>query len=184
MESSSLLTRLVHVARSDNVSAHSAKSLSKSNPTVPAKQIVANVNVDGGNILGRTRNLTVLGDTKSTLGATVATMIRPMGMRVSPDDHPERGHFYRSDHFSFARAGIPSVSIGAGNDFTDHPAGWGAQQEEDYTAHRYHQPSDEYRENFDLSGAAQLSQLVYRLAIKLGNDSAWPAWAKDAEFKR
>ena len=153
-------------------------------PPVPAKQIVANLNVDGGNILGRTRDVTVLGDTKSTLGSTIAAMIRPQGMRISPDDHPERGHFYRSDHFSFAKAGIPSVSIGAGNDFTDHPAGWGAQQEEDYTSHRYHQPSDEYRENFDLSGAAQLSQLVYRLAIKLGNDTAWPSWAKDAEFRR
>jgi len=153
-------------------------------PPVPVKQIVADLNLDGGNILGRTRDVTVLGENKSTLGSTIAAMIRPQGMRISPDDHPERGHFYRSDHFSFARAGIPSVSIGAGNDFTDHPAGWGAQQEEDYTAHRYHQPSDEYRENFDLSGAAQLSQLVYRLAIKLGNDSAWPAWAKDAEFKR
>ena len=155
-----------------------------SHPPVPAKQIVADLNLDGGNILGRTRDVTVLGENKSTLGGTIAAMIRPQGMRISPDDHPERGHFYRSDHFSFAKAGIPSVSIGSGNDYVDHPAGWGAQQEEDYTEHRYHQPSDEYREGFDLSGAAQLSQLVYRLAVKLGNDTAWPSWAKDAEFRR
>ncbi|HEX2780887.1 MAG TPA: M28 family peptidase [Gemmatimonadaceae bacterium] len=153
-------------------------------PPVPTKQIVANVNVDGGNILGRTRDLTVLGDTKSSLGATIATLVRPMGMRISPDDHPERGHFYRSDHFSFAKVGVPAVSIGAGNDFVDHPSGWGAQQEEDYTEHRYHQPSDEYKPNFDLTGAAQLSQIVYRLGLKLANDTAWPSWARDAEFKR
>ncbi|NUQ21315.1 MAG: M28 family peptidase [Gemmatimonadaceae bacterium] len=153
-------------------------------PPVPAKQIVADINLDGGNILGRTRDVTVLGENKSTLGSTIAAMIRPQGMKISPEDHPERGHFYRSDHFSFAKAGIPAVSIGSGNDYVDHPAGWGALQEEDYTEHRYHQPSDEYKPGLDLSGAAQLSQLVYRLAIKLGNDTAWPAWAKDAEFKR
>ena len=100
-----------------------------SHPPVPAKQIVADINLDGGNILGRTRDVTVLGENKSTLGSTVAAMIRPQGMRISPDDHPERGHFYRSDHFSFAKAGIPAVSIGSGNDYVDHPAGWGAQQE-------------------------------------------------------
>ena len=154
------------------------------NPPVPAKQIVADLNVDGGNILGRTRDLTVLGDTKSSLGSTIATLVRPMGMRISPDDHPERGHFYRSDHFSFAKVGVPAVSIGAGTDYSDHPAGWGATQEQDYTDNRYHQPSDEYRPTFDLTGAAQLSQIIYRLGVKLGNDTAWPTWSKDAEFRR
>ncbi len=153
-------------------------------PTVPKSQIVAALNMDGGNVLGRTRDLTVLGDTKSSLGPMIAAMIRPMGMRISPDDHPERGAFYRSDHFSFAKVGIPSVSIGAGNDFVGRPKEWGAQQEEDYVAHRYHQPSDQYDPKFDLSGATQLSQIVLRLGLKLANDPSWPTWAKGAEFKR
>jgi Zn-dependent M28 family amino/carboxypeptidase len=153
-------------------------------PTVPRKQIVAALNMDGGNVLGRTRDLTVLGDTKSSLGPTLAAMIRPSGMRISPDEHPERGAFYRSDHFSFAKVGIPSVSIGEGLDFVDHPAGWGSQQSEDYTEHRYHQPSDQYDPKFDLSGAAQLSQIVLRLGLKLANDPAWPTWSAGAEFKR
>jgi len=153
-------------------------------PTVPKRQIVAALNMDGGNVLGRTRDLTVLGDTKSSLGPTLAAMIRPMGMRISPDDHPERGAFYRSDHFSFAKVGIPAVSIGAGNDFVDHPQGWGAQQDDDYTEHRYHQPSDQYDPKFDLSGATQLSQIVLRLGLKLANDAAWPTWSKGAEFSR
>jgi len=153
-------------------------------PTVPRQQIVADINLDGGNVLGRTRDLTVLGDTKSSLGPTLAAMIKPLGMRITPDDHPERGAFYRSDHFSFAKVGVPSVSIGAGNDFVDHPTGWGAEQDEDYTEHRYHQPSDQYDPKFDLSGATQLSQIVLRLGLKLANDSAWPQWAKGAEFKR
>lgn len=153
-------------------------------PTVPKKQIVAALNMDGGNVLGRTRDLTVLGDTKSSLGPMIAAMIKPMGMRISPDDHPERGAFYRSDHFSFAKVGIPSVSIGAGNDFVGRPKEWGAQQDDDYTEHRYHQPSDQYDPKFDLSGATQLSQIVLRLGLKLANDPTWPTWAKGAEFTR
>jgi Zn-dependent M28 family amino/carboxypeptidase len=153
-------------------------------PTVPRSQIVAALNMDGGNVLGRTRDLTVLGDTKSSLGPTLAAMIRPLGMRISPDEHPERGSFYRSDHFSFAKVGIPAVSIGEGLDFIDHPAGWGSQQNEDYTEHRYHQPSDQYDPKFDLSGAAQLSQIVLRLGLKVANDPGWPTWSKGAEFKR
>ena len=112
---------------------------------VPTDAIVANLNIDGGNVLGETRDLNVLGDTKSSLGATIADLVRPRGMRLSPDDHPERGYFYRSDHFAFAKVGVPAVSIGEGSDFVGRPAGWGAEQNEDYTVNRYHQPSDEYR---------------------------------------
>src|SRR5262245_27022299 len=86
-------------------------------PTVPIERIIANLNVDGGNGLGRVRDLSVLGDAKSSLGPTLAAYVRPQGLRLSPDPHPERGYFYRSDHFSFAKLGVPSVSIGAGNDY-------------------------------------------------------------------
>jgi Zn-dependent M28 family amino/carboxypeptidase len=153
------------------------------NPTVPAAQIIANLNMDGGNLLGRTRDLNVLGDTKSSLGPQLAAMVRADGMRLSADLHPEAGHFYRSDHFSFAKAGIPAVSIGAGTDVVGKPAGWGAQQDDDYTAHRYHQPSDEYRPDFDLTGAAQLSEIVLRFAFQLANASGVPTWSRGAEFR-
>jgi Zn-dependent M28 family amino/carboxypeptidase len=153
------------------------------NPTVPAAQIVANLNMDGGNLLGRTRDLNVLGDTKSSLGPQLAAMVKGDGMRLSEDLHPEAGHFYRSDHFSFAKAGIPAVSIGAGVDVVGRPAGWGAQQEDDYTEHRYHQPSDAYRPDFDLSGAVQLSELVLRFGLQLANAPGVPTWNRDAEFR-
>jgi Zn-dependent M28 family amino/carboxypeptidase len=153
------------------------------NPTVPIERIVANLNVDGGNLLGRTRDLSVLGDTKSSLGPTLAKMIAPEGMRLSPEDHPEQGHFYRSDHFSFAIAGVPAVSIGAGNDYEGRPKGWGLAQGEDYTTHRYHQPSDEYQPDFNLSGAAQLSEIVLRLGMLVANSPTVPTWNADAEFK-
>jgi Zn-dependent M28 family amino/carboxypeptidase len=153
------------------------------NPTVPTERIVANLNVDGGNILGRSRDLRVLGDTKSSLGPALREFVRPRGMRLSPDEHPERGYFYRSDHFSFAKAGIPSVSIAAGTDFVGRPAGWGAQQEEDYTSKRYHQPSDEYRPDWDLTGAAQLSEIVLGFGRLLANTTRMPTWNADAEFR-
>jgi len=153
------------------------------NSTVPVSQIVANLNVDGGNLLGRTRDLNVLGDNKSSLGPQLAAMVRADGMRLTDDLHPEAGYFYRSDHFSFAKAGIPAVSVGAGTDVVGRPAGWGAQQDDDYTAHRYHQPSDEYRPDFDLKGAVQLSEIVLRFGLQLANAPGVPSWNRDAEFR-
>jgi Zn-dependent M28 family amino/carboxypeptidase len=152
-------------------------------PTVPVERIVANLNVDGGNLLGRSRDLRVLGDTKSSLGPALAAFIRPRGMRISPDEHPERGYFYRSDHFSFAKAGVPSASIAAGTDFVGRPRSWGREQEEEYTSRRYHQPSDEYRPDFDLSGAVQLSEIVLGFGRLIANAPGVPTWNADAEFR-
>jgi Zn-dependent M28 family amino/carboxypeptidase len=154
------------------------------NPTVPAGSIVANINIDGGNLLGRVRDLRALGDTKSSLGPALAEQLRSMGMRISPEAHPERGGFYRSDHFSFAKVGIPSVSIGAGQEYTGRPPGWGDEQGEVYTAQRYHQPSDEYRADFDLSGAVQLSEIALSFGTRLADTAGRPTWNPDAEFGR
>jgi Zn-dependent M28 family amino/carboxypeptidase len=152
-------------------------------PTVPASKIVAALNMDVVPVNGRVRDLNVIGDNKSSLGPALAQLVKSEGIRLSPDAHPEAGHFYRSDHFSFAKAGIPSVSIGGGVDYMGRPAGWGLMQSEDYTANRYHQPSDEYRSDFDLSGAAQLAEIVYRFGLSIGNARTVPTWNADAEFK-
>ncbi|MGH7650779.1 MAG: M28 family peptidase [Gemmatimonadaceae bacterium] len=153
------------------------------NPPVPASNIIAALNMDIVPVNGRVRDLNVMGDNKSSLGPSLAEMLRAEGVRISPDAHPEQGHFYRSDHFSFAKVGIPSVSIGGGVDYVGRPAGWGLQQQEDYTAHRYHQPSDEYSPDFDLRGAVQLASIVYRFAFQLANADTVPTWNADAEFK-
>jgi len=152
-------------------------------PTVPIENVVANLNVDGGNLLGRVKDLSVLGDTKSSLGPALASFVRSRAMTLSPDPHPERGYFYRSDHFSFAKVGVPSVSIGAGNDYVGRPKGWGEEQGEDFTAHRYHQPSDAYRPDFDLTGAVQLSEIVLGFGRWLANTATVPSWNADAEFR-
>ena len=127
---------------------------------------------------------TCSGSTRAHSGPSLAKYVAPMGIRLSPDAHPEQGHFYRSDHFSFAKAGVPSVSIGAGIDFVGRPEGWGKEQDEDYTAHRYHQPSDEYRPDFDLTGATQLADIVLGFGTSLANAPALPTWNAGAEFHR
>ena len=154
------------------------------NPLVPTDQIVANLNVDGGNVLGESRDLTVLGDSKSSLGPQLSRLIAPQGMRLSPDAFPERGSFYRSDHFSFAKVGVPAVSIGEGEDFVGRPGGWGKQQAEDYNERRYHQPGDEYDPAWDFRGAVQLSTIVLEFTRTLANSREWPTWNADAEFRR
>jgi Zn-dependent M28 family amino/carboxypeptidase len=153
-------------------------------PPVPAEDLVADLNIDGGNLLGRSRDLDVLGDHKSSLGPALGRFAAGRGLRISPEQHPEQGHFYRSDHFSFAKAGVPAMSIGGGTDYVGHPAEWGKQQEDDYAAHRYHQPSDEYRSDFDLTGAAQLSDIVLGFGAALANAAGTPIWNADAEFHR
>lgn len=153
-------------------------------PTMPDSDIVADLNMDVVTVLGKVRDLNVLGSDKSTLGPMLAHLIAPNEMRIDPDAHPEAGHFYRSDHFSFAKAGIPAVSIGAGTDYVGRPKGWGVQQEDDYTAHRYHQPADNYSPDFDLSGAAQIGDIVLEFATALANSPVLPAWNPNAEFKR
>ncbi|MDQ2890112.1 MAG: M28 family peptidase [Gemmatimonadota bacterium] len=152
-------------------------------PPVPARDIVAALNVDEANPLGLVRDLNVLGDDKSSLGPALAEMIKPEGMRISPDAQPQAGHFYRSDHFSFARVGIPSVSIGAGNDFVGKPAGWGKAHEEEYTSKHYHQPSDEYDPHWPLTGTAQIAGIVYRFGTRLADSRAIPVWDTNAEFR-
>jgi Zn-dependent M28 family amino/carboxypeptidase len=153
-------------------------------PTVPAASLVAAINVDGGNLLGRTRDFQAMGEDKSTLGPLFQRMIAPLGYRTSPDPHPERGYFYRSDHFSFAKAGIPAIWFGAGVDYEGRPEGWGVEQVNAYTAAHYHQPSDEYRPDFDLSGAVQLAEIVLDFGLLLASTGEWPAWNPDAEFRR
>jgi Zn-dependent M28 family amino/carboxypeptidase len=152
-------------------------------PTVPATSIVADLNLDVVTVNGRVRDLDVMGDNKSTLGPMLASLIRPQGMKLSPDAHPEAGHFYRSDHFSFAKVGIPSVSIGAGDDYVGKPKGFGEKANADYVAHRYHQPADAYSPDFDLSGAAQISNIVLKFARTLANSPVTPSWNANAEFK-
>ena len=152
-------------------------------PPVPARDIIADLNIDEANPDGPVRDLHVMGDNKSSLGPELAAMLKPDSIRLTPDEHPEAGSFYRSDHFSLARVGIPSVTIGAGTDFVGKPAGWGKAHNEDFVANRYHQPSDEFNPEWPLTGTAQLAGIGYRFGVQLANASMIPTWNADAEFR-
>jgi Zn-dependent M28 family amino/carboxypeptidase len=152
-------------------------------PPVPARDIVAALNVDEANPEGLVRDVNVMGDDKSSLGPMLGGMLKPEGVRISPDAQPQAGHFYRSDHFSFARVGIPSVTVSAGTDFVGKPAGWGKAHEEEYTSRHYHQPSDEYNPKWPLTGTAQIADIVYRFGTRLANASTIPTWNANAEFR-
>ena len=154
------------------------------NPTVPLSQIAANINVDETNFSGRTRDLVALGENKSSLGPQLGAMLRTEGMHLTPKEHPEAGHFYRSDHFSLAKAGVPAITIEKGLDFVGRPKEWGLAQVDDYDAHRYHQPSDEYRPDLNLAGAVQMTDVIYRFARRVADAPGLPTWNADAEFHR
>ncbi len=152
-------------------------------PPVPIRQIAANLNVDGLNVLGRTRDVSVIGLGKSTIDPLIVELAKGQGRIVTADAMPDRGSFYRSDQFNFAKVGVPAAYFSSGQDFIGRPPGWGKKMEEAWENKRYHQPSDELTPDWDLSGALEDVQLYFRLTLALGNADAMPQWKKGDEFE-
>jgi Zn-dependent M28 family amino/carboxypeptidase len=153
------------------------------NPLYPLEKTLGVINMDGLNTWGRTRDVISVGMGNSTLHDTLAAHARDMGRVVLPDDEPEKGFFYRSDHFEFAKLGVPGLHAGSGMDYHDRPAGWGQRVRDEYTANDYHKPSDEIRAEWDLSGAVEDLRLFFRVGHELANTDVWPTWSVDAEFR-
>ncbi|MGH2669903.1 MAG: M28 family peptidase, partial [bacterium] len=120
---------------------------------------------------------------RSTLGPVFATAARAESLVVAHEPDV-RGSFYRSDHFPFARAGVPALSFKPGKDFVGRPPGWGKQQEELYNQERYHRPSDEYRPTFTYEGTAQEVRVALRVALAVASAPELPRWLPTAEFRR
>ena len=152
-------------------------------PLYPVSRTAANINMDGMNVWGKTRDITEIGLGKSTLDEVVADVAEEQGRRVRPDPEPEKGFYYRSDHFSFAKVGIPAFDPDAGIDFVGKPAGFGLKKRQDFTANDYHKPSDVIKPDWDLSGAVQDCQLYFLVGLRVANASKMPQWKPDAEFK-
>ncbi len=150
---------------------------------VPAGQIAAEINIDGVNILGRTRDVAMIGLGKSNLDQYLRALAAMQKRVVVGDPLPDRGYFYRSDQFNFAKAGVPSAYVKDGMDYIGHPPGWGKQQREHWEATHYHQPSDELTEDWDLSGAVQDVQLCFHLGYQVAQAKAMPEWQKGDEFE-
>jgi Zn-dependent M28 family amino/carboxypeptidase len=152
-------------------------------PPVPVDRIAAVLNVDGLLPLGRTRDLQMGGLGKSSLDAVVRSAAAAQGRVVKGDPFPERGHYYRSDQFSFAKLGVPAVSLGGGLDCVGKPAGSCQEVEEAWLRKHYHQPSDEYREDWDVSGMAEDARLVFLVGHRVADADQMPRWNKGDEFE-
>lgn len=152
-------------------------------PTFPAGRIAANLNYDGGNIWGLTHDVTFIGLGKSTIDGPVEAIAAEQGRVVKPDQFPDRGYFYRSDQFSFARIGVPAAFLGPGMDFVDRPPDWGRQQINHYTDVNYHQPSDEYDDSWNFDGMITDALLGYWTGLAIANADDMPRWVEGDEFE-
>jgi Zn-dependent M28 family amino/carboxypeptidase len=135
------------------------------------------------NLWGRTRDLTIPGLGQSTLEDTLIQLAKARGRTVRPHQEPEKGAYYRSDHFEFAKVGVPAVSYGGGYDYIGRPADWGTKQHQDYTAHDYHKPSDMVKPDWDLSGAVDDLRLMLDLGYSVAQSGEYPQWKSGSEFK-
>ena len=152
-------------------------------PPVPLADITANINMDGANIFGRTRDVSVIGLGKTTLDRALAPLARAQGRVLKPDPQPDRGAFYRSDQFSFAKQGVPCAYFESGLDYRGRPAGWGKEQREAYEAQHYHQPSDELTDTWNLEGAVEDAKLYFELGLTVARTLQAPEWTPGDEFE-
>ncbi len=153
-------------------------------PLVPLKKTAANVNLDSMNILGRTRSFVPLGAERSTLKRIVDAVARDGGLAVNPDPRPEQGSFYRSDHFPFARVGVPAISLKEGMDFVGRPNGWGEQQFRAYNTANYHQPSDEFSASWNFDGMIQEALIAFDIGRRIADADEMPRYNEGDEFAR
>ena len=153
------------------------------NPTFPPGKIAANLNYDGGNIWGHTHDVTYIGLGKSSIDTIVQRIAAEQGRLVKPDQFADRGFFYRSDQFSFAKIGVPAMYLDTGTDFVDRPEGWGKEQINHYNDVNYHQPSDEYDDSWNFDGMIADAVLGYWAGIAIANADEMPKWNEDDEFE-
>ena len=152
-------------------------------PVFPLATTVANINIDVLNTYGPMHDIVVVGNGSSELEAYLEEAATAQGRHLVEEPNPERGYYYRSDHFNFAKAGVPALYAESGKDSVEFGKEWGAEQAQDYNENRYHAPSDEYDPNWNLEGAAQDLLLYFDVASKLSRESSFPNWLEGNEFK-
>ncbi len=151
-------------------------------PLVPLEKTAAVINIDALHPLGRARNLEVIGYGASELEDLLAAAAKAQKRTLTPDGRPEAGYFYRSDHFNFAKAGVPSLYVKSGIELRDAPEGAGKALLDEYVAKRYHKPGDEYSEDWDAKGSVEDLRLLFEVGARVANASTWPAWRVGNEF--
>ena len=153
------------------------------NPLYPLATTVANINTDALNPMGPARNFSQSGSAKSDLLDLLIKEARAGGLEFTPDPHPETGGFFRSDHFSFAKRGVPALSFGSGDDLVDGGKAAGEARRKAYNKEHYHQPSDEWQETWTFAGMAHDLPILHRVGSDLANSRQWPDWSADSEFR-
>jgi Zn-dependent M28 family amino/carboxypeptidase len=153
------------------------------NPLYPLAKTVAVINMDALDPHGPTRDFTISGNAKLGLLDELIADGKAMGLAYTPDPLPEAGHFFRSDHFSFALRGVPAISFGSGEDWVEGGLAAGKAARKDYTAARYHQPGDQWQADWSFTGIAHDLRLLYTLGSDLANSNRWPDWSADSEFR-
>jgi Zn-dependent M28 family amino/carboxypeptidase len=156
--------------------------LGKHSP-VPAKKITLDLNYDGLAPIGDPEEVEVSGAERTTFYSELEKIAQKFGLAIRPDSQPEAGHYYRSDHFSLARVGIPAFSVNEGLKFKGHDEAWGRAQEKDYVDHHYHQPSDEYRDDMDFTALAKLALFGYDLGMQAASQPDLVQWKSGDEFE-
>ena len=152
-------------------------------PLYPLAKTVADINMDMLGIWGPAHDLSTSGSGQTTLQDDLTAYLKAENRVYSQDDSPEAGHFYRSDHFSFAKVGVPAISVHSGDDLVKGGLAAGRAASAAFTRDRYHQPADEWSPDWDLSGQVQDMELVYRMGRDLANSDRWPGWYVSSEFK-
>ena len=153
------------------------------NPLYPLNKTLAEINMDGMNTYGRTKDMEIVGLGNSTLDDVAQTVAASQRRVLKPDSEPEKGFYFRSDHFEFAKLGVPALDPGSGTDYIGKPAGWGQQKRDEYTAKDYHKPSDEVKPDWDMSGAVEDAQLLFQVGFQVAQGTVWPEWKPGVEFK-
>lgn len=152
-------------------------------PTFPAGKIVANINADGGNIWGRTRDVTLIGSGKSSLDEIAKTLVARQHRVLKEDQFPDRGFYYRSDQFALAKIGVPALYFDSGTDFVDHDAAWGKEQIETWERRNYHQPSDQVEDSWNYDGMIEDAKLSFLAGLSIAGSDTMPAWKAGDEFE-
>jgi Zn-dependent M28 family amino/carboxypeptidase len=152
-------------------------------PSFPAGRIAADINIDGGSIFGRTRDVTLVSMGKSSLDHIAVAVAKYQGRTVTPDQFPDRGYYYRSDQFSFAKIGVPALFYSEGTDVIGRPAGWGREKHDQWELKQYHQPSDKLDGTWNFDGMIEDAQMNLMAGWLIAQADAMPAWKPGDEFE-